>query len=108
MSFVMRLKGKTFNSQCVSKLLTASVHQAQVHLSRLERKCFAVSELLYALQWCEEVKHSSSAVASFRSLLADWGLSEGLHSIVPLRELLETLYSRCVCSHEARTNSMNP
>lgn len=54
----------------------------------------AVSELLYALQWCEEVQHSSSAVASFHSLLADWGLSDGLHSLVPLRDLLETLYTR--------------
>lgn len=61
------------------------------HLQILET---TVSELLFALQWCEEVEHSCSAVASFHSLLADWGLSGGLHSLVPLRDLLETLYTR--------------
>lgn len=59
-------------------------------------KCFfcAVSELLYALQWCQQVAHCSSTVASFRRLLADWGLSDGLHGLVPPPELLQTLYAR--------------
>lgn len=58
--------------------------------------CFplAVSELLYALQWCKEIEYSSTIVASYHSLLTDWGLSEGLHSHVPMKDLLETLYSR--------------
>lgn len=54
----------------------------------------SVSELLYALQWCREVEYSSTVVASFHSLLADWGLSDGLHSKVPMKDLLETLYTR--------------
>lgn len=54
----------------------------------------AVSELLYALQWCKEVEYSPTLVASYHSLLTDWGLSEGLHSQVPMKHLLETLYSR--------------
>lgn len=54
----------------------------------------AVSELLYALQWCKEVENSPTIVSAYHSLLTDWGLSEGLHSQVPMKDLLETLYSR--------------
>lgn len=63
--------------------------------------CFplAVSELLYALQWCKEIEYSSTIVASYHSLLTDWGLSEGLHSQVPMKDLLETLYSRWATVH---------
>lgn len=63
--------------------------------------CFplVVSELLYALQWCKEVEYSSSTVASYHRLLTDWGLSEGIHSQVPVKDLLETLYSRWATVH---------
>lgn len=56
--------------------------------------CFAVAELLYALQWCKEVEYSPTVVSAYHSLLTDWGLSQGLHSLVPTTDLLETLYSR--------------
>lgn len=56
--------------------------------------CFPVSELLYALQWCKEVEYNPAPVAAFHSLLTDWGLSGGLHSQVPKKTLLQTLYSR--------------
>uniref|UniRef100_A0A672HLM2 E3 ubiquitin-protein ligase listerin n=1 Tax=Salarias fasciatus TaxID=181472 RepID=A0A672HLM2_SALFA len=57
---------------------------------------FAVSELLYALQWCKEVNSSPYIVSAYQNLLTDWGLSEGLHSHVPIKTLLEALYSRSV------------
>lgn len=53
-----------------------------------------VSELLYALQWCKEVEYSPAIVSAYCSLLTDWGLSEGLHTLVPMKDLLEKLYSR--------------
>ncbi|XP_068188141.1 E3 ubiquitin-protein ligase listerin [Antennarius striatus] len=53
-----------------------------------------VSELLFALQWCKEMEYSPSVVAAYRSLLSDWGLLEGLQSLVPMKDLLKTLYSR--------------
>lgn len=53
------------------------------------RFSLAVSELLYALQWCKEV----GDIAAFHSLLTDSGLL-GLQSQVPMKDLLETLYSR--------------
>ncbi|XP_008290701.1 E3 ubiquitin-protein ligase listerin [Stegastes partitus] len=54
---------------------------------------YTVSELLYALQWCKEVKYNPAAVSAYHTLLTDWGLSDGLHSQVPMKTLLETLYS---------------
>ncbi|GAA6232148.1 E3 ubiquitin-protein ligase listerin [Lates japonicus] len=65
--------------------------QSPSHLPDLK---YTVSELLYALQWCKEVEYSPTTVSAYHSLLTDWGLSEGLHSQVPMKRLLETLYSR--------------
>lgn len=66
----------------------------------------AVSQLLYALQWCQQVAHCSSTVASFHKLLADWSLTDGLHSLVPLPELLRTLYTRWVSSTKEHTHTL--
>lgn len=57
---------------------------------------YTVSELLYALQWCKEMEYSPAVVATYHGLLTEWGLSEGLQSQVPIKDLLETLYSRSV------------
>lgn len=54
----------------------------------------AVSELLYTLQWCKEVGYSPALVASYHSLLTGWGLPGGLHDLLPLEDVLETLYLR--------------
>ncbi|XP_056140651.1 E3 ubiquitin-protein ligase listerin isoform X2 [Lampris incognitus] len=52
-------------------------------------------ELLYAIQWCEEMACTSPVVTAYCSLLTDWELSKGLaHSLVPVKDLLETLYTR--------------
>ncbi|KAG8007962.1 E3 ubiquitin-protein ligase listerin [Nibea albiflora] len=56
----------------------------------------SASELLYALQWCKEVEYSPAVVSAYYSLLTDRGLSEGLHSQVPVLDLLKMLYSRSV------------
>ncbi|KAK5612984.1 hypothetical protein CRENBAI_003373 [Crenichthys baileyi] len=55
-----------------------------------------VSELLYGLQWCKELDYRPTVASAYRNLLAEWGLSDGLHSKVPMKSLLETLYSRSV------------
>ncbi|MEQ2217667.1 hypothetical protein XENOCAPTIV_018350, partial [Xenoophorus captivus] len=55
-----------------------------------------VSELLYAMQWCKELDYRPTVASAYRNLLAEWGLSDGLHSKVPMKSLLETLYSRCL------------
>lgn len=54
----------------------------------------AVSELLYTLQWCKEVGYSPALVASYHSLLMDWRLPGGLQNLLPLEDVLETLYFR--------------
>ncbi|XP_044078917.1 E3 ubiquitin-protein ligase listerin [Siniperca chuatsi] len=63
------------------------------HLPNLK---YTVSELLFALQWCKEVEYSPTIVSAYHSVLTDWGLSDGFHSQVPKKDLLETLYSRSV------------
>ncbi|XP_020495512.2 E3 ubiquitin-protein ligase listerin [Labrus bergylta] len=63
------------------------------HLPNLKN---TASELLYALQWCKEAEYGPALVSTYHSLLGDWGLSEGLHSLVPMKELLETIYLRSV------------
>ncbi|XP_069577301.1 E3 ubiquitin-protein ligase listerin [Brachyistius frenatus] len=57
---------------------------------------YTVSELLYALQWCKEVKYSPTMVSAYHNLLTHWGLADGLHNQIPMKTLLETLYSRAV------------
>uniref|UniRef100_A0A667XXH2 E3 ubiquitin-protein ligase listerin n=1 Tax=Myripristis murdjan TaxID=586833 RepID=A0A667XXH2_9TELE len=49
--------------------------------------CFPVAELLYALQWCQEMECSPATVSAYHRLLNDWGLSKGLHSQVPVKDL---------------------
>ncbi|KAE8287484.1 E3 ubiquitin-protein ligase listerin [Larimichthys crocea] len=63
--------------------------------SHLQNLKYTVSELLYALQWCKEVEYSPAVVSAYYSLLTDLGLS-GLHSQVPVIDLLKMLYSRSV------------
>ncbi|XP_029704196.1 E3 ubiquitin-protein ligase listerin isoform X2 [Takifugu rubripes] len=64
--------------------------------SRQQNLVITVSELLYTLQWCKEVGYSPALVASYHSLLMDWRLPGGLHNLLPLEDVLETLYLRSV------------
>ncbi|XP_029924781.1 E3 ubiquitin-protein ligase listerin [Myripristis murdjan] len=64
--------------------------------SRLPNLKNTVAELLYALQWCQEMECSPATVSAYHRLLNDWGLSKGLHSQVPVKDLLATLYTRSV------------
>lgn len=66
----------------------------QFNLSAFVCLLLIASELLYALQWCKEVEYSPTTVSAYHSLLTDWGLSGGLVKQVPVKHLLETLYSR--------------
>lgn len=54
----------------------------------------AVSELLYTLQWCKEVGYNPALVAAYHNQLVDWGLPGQLYNLLPLEDVLETLYSR--------------
>lgn len=57
---------------------------------------YTVSELLYTLQWCKEVAYNPALVAAYHSQLVDWGLPGQLYNLLPLEDVLETLYSRSV------------
>ncbi|KAM4544479.1 E3 ubiquitin-protein ligase listerin [Odontesthes bonariensis] len=88
---------------CVSALL-GRVAQTVVSRGQKEAECpttlpnltYTVSELLYALQWCKELKYSPTLVSAYHKLLTEWGLSDGLHGQIPMKTLLDTLYSRSV------------
>ncbi|XP_053703899.1 E3 ubiquitin-protein ligase listerin [Synchiropus splendidus] len=54
----------------------------------------AAAELLLSAQWCKEVELKATTVFSHLSLGADWGRAEGLQKLVPLNDLLQTLYTR--------------
>ncbi|XP_072302199.1 E3 ubiquitin-protein ligase listerin [Eucyclogobius newberryi] len=56
----------------------------------------AAAELLYALQWCKEVEYSPTMVTAYHSLLMDYELLEGLNSMIPVKDMLQTLYSRSI------------
>ncbi|XP_034539490.1 E3 ubiquitin-protein ligase listerin [Notolabrus celidotus] len=75
---------------------TTGDHKEADCSSNLPNLKYTVSELLFALQWCKEVEYSPAVVSACHSLLTDWGLAEGLHSLVPVKDLLEVLYSRSV------------
>ncbi|XP_017273716.1 E3 ubiquitin-protein ligase listerin [Kryptolebias marmoratus] len=87
---------------CVCALLgrvaqTASRDQKETQCpSPLPNLTNTVSELLYALQWCKELKYSPTVVSAYHNLLAEWGLSDGHHNQVPMKPLLQILYSRSV------------
>ncbi|XP_028323148.1 E3 ubiquitin-protein ligase listerin [Gouania willdenowi] len=90
-------------------------HKGTESLSPLTNLHYTASELLYALQWCKEMKFSPSIIAAYHHLLTDWGLSDGLNSHVPKKTLLETLYTRSVTDgglwsltldHYIRTNDL--
>lgn len=68
----------------------------QEHYFSLPTIQHTAAELLFALQWCKEVEYSPAMVAAYYSLLVDYGLSEGLNRVIPLKEMLQTLYSRSI------------
>ncbi|KAK7926168.1 hypothetical protein WMY93_008478 [Mugilogobius chulae] len=54
----------------------------------------AAIEMLYALQWCKEIEHSPAVVSAYHSLLVEYGLLDGLNNMIPVKEMLQTLFSR--------------
>lgn len=79
-----------------SALLTQRDQTGAECTSLLPNLKVAATELLYALQWCKEVECSPALVSTYHSLLVDTGLSEGLPSLIPMKEGLQTLYTRSI------------
>lgn len=75
----------------VAKNLNQSEQGYSLSLAKLKH---AAAELLYALQWCKEVEYSPALVAAYHRLLVDYGLSKGLSCMIPVKEILQLLYSR--------------
>uniref|UniRef100_A0AAR2ISN4 E3 ubiquitin-protein ligase listerin n=1 Tax=Pygocentrus nattereri TaxID=42514 RepID=A0AAR2ISN4_PYGNA len=55
-------------------------------------KIFA--EILYALQWCEEMEHCPAMLAEYYKMLQDWNIAEKTHSNSSAKAgILETLFT---------------
>ncbi|XP_030648417.1 E3 ubiquitin-protein ligase listerin [Chanos chanos] len=53
------------------------------------------AEILYALQWCEEMEYSPSAVSEYHRMLQDWKLTETVRADGSMASgILKTLFSR--------------
>ncbi|XP_049597872.1 E3 ubiquitin-protein ligase listerin [Syngnathus scovelli] len=63
---------------------------------QLPNMMHTVAELLYSLQWCQEMENAPTIVSTYHNLLIEWGLSGGLHDLVTTTDLLEMLYSRSI------------
>uniref|UniRef100_H3CX74 E3 ubiquitin-protein ligase listerin n=1 Tax=Tetraodon nigroviridis TaxID=99883 RepID=H3CX74_TETNG len=89
---------------CAAAMLSKVAQLSAFSPSEQEADCpshqqnlkYTVSELLYTLQWCKEVGYNPALVASYHSLLVEWGLPGQLYNLLPLEDVLETLYSRSV------------
>ncbi|XP_051973695.1 E3 ubiquitin-protein ligase listerin [Xyrauchen texanus] len=54
-----------------------------------------VSEILYALQWCDEMELSPLIVSEYHKLLQSWSLEERIHNNVMIRtDVTDTLFTR--------------
>uniref|UniRef100_A0A8B9HE14 E3 ubiquitin-protein ligase listerin n=1 Tax=Astyanax mexicanus TaxID=7994 RepID=A0A8B9HE14_ASTMX len=53
------------------------------------------TEILYALQWCEEMEHCPAVVSEYRKMLQDWNIAEKTHGNSSAKAgVLETLFTR--------------
>ncbi|KAK0132768.1 E3 ubiquitin-protein ligase listerin [Merluccius polli] len=85
------LLGRVIQTAAVSR-----TDQQRADRSLYSELKYTVSELLYAVQWCVEMDVGLATVSQYNSLLTDWGLSGSLPGLVPVQDLLETLYTRSV------------
>ncbi|XP_030217301.1 E3 ubiquitin-protein ligase listerin isoform X2 [Gadus morhua] len=85
----------TLLGRVIQMAAVSPTDQQRADLSLYSDLKYTVSELLYAVQWCVEMDLSLPTVSQHHSLLTDWG-SSGCRTLVPVTDLLQTLYSRSV------------
>ncbi|KAK1800486.1 hypothetical protein P4O66_005706 [Electrophorus voltai] len=99
----VRASGKLPAHLCASALLGRIIfiavpvgeQQEETDTSVHPDLSYTVAEILYALQWCEEMEHCSAMVAEYHQLLQEWNVAENACS-PSLAEagLLNTLFTR--------------
>ncbi|KAK3550418.1 hypothetical protein QTP86_025164 [Hemibagrus guttatus] len=85
---------------CASALLgkiifsavTAHEQQEETDSFELSDPGHGATEILYALQWCEEMEHCPPLVAEYHKMLQDWDIVQKVHS--NSSAVLETLFTR--------------
>ncbi|XP_066507230.1 E3 ubiquitin-protein ligase listerin [Hoplias malabaricus] len=69
--------------------------QKETDTSELPDLRHMVAEILYALQWCEEMEHCPAMVSEYHEMLQDWNVAEKSHSNSSAKAgILETLFTR--------------
>uniref|UniRef100_A0A8B9HBH6 E3 ubiquitin-protein ligase listerin n=1 Tax=Astyanax mexicanus TaxID=7994 RepID=A0A8B9HBH6_ASTMX len=59
--------------------IPAENQQEETDTSELPDLRHTVAEILYALQWCEEMEHCPAVVSEYRKMLQDWNIAEKTH-----------------------------
>ncbi|KAL6472979.1 hypothetical protein MHYP_G00191670 [Metynnis hypsauchen] len=73
----------------------ADTQQEETDTSELPDLRHTVAEILYALQWCEEMEHCPAMLAEYYKMLQDWNIAEKTHSNSSAKAgILETLFTR--------------
>nr|XP_055064559.1 E3 ubiquitin-protein ligase listerin [Misgurnus anguillicaudatus] len=83
---------------CASALLGRIIHtatssddqQVAADLSEMNELTHIVSEILYALQWCEEMELSPNIVSEYYNLLKSWSLEETIQNNSLIKDTLFT------------------
>uniref|UniRef100_A0AAR2KB62 E3 ubiquitin-protein ligase listerin n=1 Tax=Pygocentrus nattereri TaxID=42514 RepID=A0AAR2KB62_PYGNA len=72
----------------------ADTQQEETDTSELPDLRHTVAEILYALQWCEEMEHCPAMLAEYYKMLQDWNIAEKTHSNSSAKAgILETLFT---------------
>uniref|UniRef100_W5KT23 E3 ubiquitin-protein ligase listerin n=1 Tax=Astyanax mexicanus TaxID=7994 RepID=W5KT23_ASTMX len=75
--------------------IPAENQQEETDTSELPDLRHTVAEILYALQWCEEMEHCPAVVSEYRKMLQDWNIAEKTHGNSSAKAgVLETLFTR--------------
>ncbi|KAL7847637.1 hypothetical protein AOLI_G00223550 [Acnodon oligacanthus] len=73
----------------------ADTQQEETDTSELPDLRHMVAEILYALQWCEEMEHCPAMLAEYYRMLQDWNIAERTHSnSLANAGIMETLFTR--------------
>ncbi|XP_034168229.2 E3 ubiquitin-protein ligase listerin [Pangasianodon hypophthalmus] len=71
----------------------ADEQQEETYTFELSDLGQTVAEILYALQWCEEMEHCPALVSEYHKMLQDWDIIQKVHT-TSLDKVLETLFTR--------------
>ncbi|KAM9456136.1 E3 ubiquitin-protein ligase listerin [Clarias gariepinus] len=93
------LPGHLCASALLGKLIFSAVpadeQQEETDTAELSDLKHTVAEVLYALQWCEEMEHRPGSVSEYHKMLQEWDIFQKVHTNSSNKvAILETLFTR--------------